>query len=301
MWNDVPSLDFSLLADQLAQDDIITFSNFNEEDQFNAINQHFADLTSSAFTIPTNHLSPPMTGMNILEEATKHRIIAPDLAIVSNGCKFCESALFSHNLARSVAGSYSFKCTIRSESQISASSFHFNLRNSSVLIEYDLDFKNCDADLICEAIQGNVRNCFVFPVDSSIVVHVMCLTPLAERGSLCWFEYGRFLGFEGGMKFSIEVYSSLVDLSVSITPNSPPGILSDIKRTGSQASSIISPAFFGKHPNQLLGSAIQFPTLPESIMSHQSLSSQNPYITMDISDDNLNSKRKILYSCHFYG
>lgn len=71
------------------------------------------------------------------------------------------------------------------------------------------------------------RDFFTFPLGGDMRARVYCRTPLPGRGSLKWTEEKKekFLAFEDGMLYSIEVYAKQLNAECIITANYPPGLL----------------------------------------------------------------------------
>jgi hypothetical protein len=210
--------------------------------------------TVSSSPVPNDHSSSQFQSSDGVAKMTPKALL-PDLSEGSlNQCKFCESSLFSHSLSRSIIATHSFKCSVRTAAQLRQSStnspykFNINISDGAKKFNHELNFKICSDKMIQAGIKSNQRNCFIFPVELIAIVHVLCLTPLAERGSLCWFEVDpkepSFLGFEGGMKFSVEIYAVSPHIQAQILPDAPPGSITEIKRQVTSGLPLgISPAF----------------------------------------------------------
>lgn len=71
------------------------------------------------------------------------------------------------------------------------------------------------------------RDFFTFSLGGDMRARVYCRTPLPGRGSLKWTEEKKekFLAFEDGMLYSIEVYSKQQNAECILTANYPPGLL----------------------------------------------------------------------------
>lgn len=234
----LPELDFSLLADQ--EDDRFSFMDLNMD-----LGADFGVslVADSPQISPEPHHSsldgyvPKDLSLALSRLDTAIKCI-PD---ASDPCSFCQGGLYSYNTSHGRIASFSFKCSIR-ETEKNTGAFKFAVGLSSDVNPLDsrnsllIPFSVWNEQSIHSIGLEKQRNCLIFRMSNELLIHVMCLTPLQSRGSLSWSEgvsEHYFLGLEGGMKYSIEVYSLIPSVICTILPLHCDGMISELRKPSS--------------------------------------------------------------------